>query len=173
MKGSSMATASFEHQDAVRVTLRAIVTDPALGPAVLSSPEMMLSLLSDLLPGAPRESNLLAAAAEKDLARMLRDHLASGLDTDVAVRLAASSLAASTAFTAEACQWVATELAIALELPAKPDSNFTEATAPAGNAGAGLPTLSRTTRAPDPLRARAPSPPGIPQPPDESGWLLA
>ncbi|HUZ52553.1 MAG TPA: hypothetical protein VMU94_08480 [Streptosporangiaceae bacterium] len=111
-----MAAASFEHGGEARAALRAIVSDPAYGADALSSPRIMASLLSDLLPDAPRESGLLLAAAEKNLPAVLREHVMQGLDVRTAVSLAASSLASSTAFAPEVCEWVAGELAIALGL---------------------------------------------------------
>ena len=111
-----MAVMPFEHADEVRAALRAIVADPAQGAAALSSSRVMPSLLSDLLPDAPREAGLLAAAAQRDVAGMLAEHVAQGLDIGVAVSLVASSFAGSTAFTPQACPWVTAELAIALGL---------------------------------------------------------
>ena len=100
-----MAVMPFEHADEVRAALRAIVADPAHGAAALSSSRVMPSLLSDLLPDAPREAGLLAAAAQRDVAGMLAEHVAQGLDIGVAVSLVASSFAGSTAFTPQACPW--------------------------------------------------------------------
>ncbi len=193
-----MAAISFEHADEVRAALRAIVSDPAHGPDALSSPRVIASLLSDLLPDAPRESGLLAAAVQRDVAGMLREHVAHGLNADVAVSLAASSFASSTAFTPEACQWVATELAMALGLvrsPALLDRGeagpFAEVTAAAHIPGRDLPTSSVATRYPDGPGAQpvqvpgdrqpqaprlpepVPAPAGVPQPPRDSGWRLA
>jgi hypothetical protein len=111
-----MAAVSFGHAGEVRAVLRAIVADPAHGPDALPGPRVMASLLSDLLPDAPRESGILAVAVQKDVAGILREHVAQGLAAGVAVSLAASSLAASTAFSPGACDWVAAELAVALGL---------------------------------------------------------
>ena len=111
-----MADSSFEHADEARAALRAIASDPAYGAQALSSAAIMSNLLRDFLPDAPRESGLLTAAAEKDLAGLLRQHVSQGLDVTTAIRLAAASFAASTAFTPDACEWAAAELAIALGL---------------------------------------------------------
>lgn len=111
-----MASSSFDHADDARAALRAIVSDPAHGPGALSSPKIMANLLRDFLPDATRETGLLTAAAEKDLAGLLRQHCAQGLDASTAIRLAAASFAASTAFTPEACAWASAELAVALGL---------------------------------------------------------
>src|SRR5579859_5783020 len=192
-----MAAVSFEHADEVRAALHAIVSDPAHGPQALSSPRVMASLLGDLLPDAPRESGLLAAAVQRDVAGMLREHVSSGLNAEVAVRLSASAFARSTAFTPEACQWVAAELAIALGLAMPPrlldhgePMPFEEPTADAQVPGHDLPTLSEPPQSPEPPGARpvdladrqpyaprlsgpVPLPPGVPQPPGDTGWRLA
>jgi hypothetical protein len=105
-----------EHAQDVREALRVIVSDPGHGPAALSNSQMMSNLLKDLLPDSPREKNLLVAAAEANLAGMMRDHVNQGIDGPSAVRLAAASFGASTHFTDGACSWVATELAVALGL---------------------------------------------------------
>jgi hypothetical protein len=195
-----MAAVSFEHADEVRAALRAIMADPAHGPDALSSPRVMASLLSDLLPDAPRESGLLAAAAQRDVAGMLRDHVSNGLDAEVAVSLAASSFATSTAFTPEACRWVAGELAIALGLTdparhadARDPALLAEITQVTPASVPELPTMSVARQSPDlphdvgaphhilageqpqPRRPPGPSlPPAVvPQPPRDSGWRLA
>jgi Regulator of chromosome condensation (RCC1) repeat len=49
----------------------------------------MANLLKDLLPDLPRESALLVAAAQCDLAGVLSGHLAQGLDLPTSARLAA------------------------------------------------------------------------------------
>ena len=105
-----------EHAQDVREALRVIVSDPGHGPAALSNSQMMSNLLKDLLPDSPREKNLLVAAAEANLAGMMRDHVNQGIDGPSAVRLAAASFGASTHFTDGACSWVATEFAVALGL---------------------------------------------------------
>jgi len=48
---------------------------------------------------------------------MLREHVAHGLDGAIAVSLTAATLASRTAFGPGACEWVVSELAIALGLP--------------------------------------------------------
>ena len=136
---------SREHSEQVRAALRAIVSDPDYGSAALSSPRIMSNLLKDYLPDAPREKSVLVAAAEAGLADTLRDHISSGMDAATAMRLTASSFAASTVFQPDACEWAARELAIALGLITS-DS--------AGSAGSPDVTL------PDPV----PPPPG-PVPP--------
>jgi hypothetical protein len=76
----------------------------------------MSNLLKDLLPDAPREKSILVAAAEAGLADTLRDHVSQGANPDMAVRLTASSFAATTPYPPDACAWVTDELAIALGL---------------------------------------------------------
>src|SRR5262245_45031657 len=109
-----MTRSSGDRDGAVRTALRSIVGDPQHGAAALSHPAAMSNLLKDLLPDSPRESALLVAAAQHDLAGLMRDHLAQGLDLRTASRLAAKALAERMPFTDEACEWVASELAVAL-----------------------------------------------------------
>src|SRR5216683_3311822 len=98
----------------VRRALRSIVADPQLGTAVLTDPHVMANLLKDLLPDLPRESALLVAAAQCDLASVLAGHLAQGLDLGTSSRLTAGWFAERMPFTDDACGWVVGELAIAL-----------------------------------------------------------
>lgn len=109
-----MAEMTWEHAGEAREALNAIVTDPEHGVAALSSPRTMSNLLKDLLPDAPREKNLLVAAAEAGLADTLREHVTQGMDAGTAIRLTASSFSASTALTPDACSWVTGEIAMAL-----------------------------------------------------------
>ncbi len=109
-----MAEMPWEHAAEARAALNAIVTDPEHGAQVLSSPKTMSNLLKDLLPDAPREKNLLVAAAEAGLADALREHVSQGMDPSTAIRLTASSFSASTPLTPEACSWVTSEIAAAM-----------------------------------------------------------
>ena len=109
-----MADMPWEHADEARAALNAIVTDPEHGIDALSSPRTMSNLLKDLLPDAPREKNLLVAAAEAGVADTLRGHVAEGMDPSTAIRLTASRFSASTPLTPDACSWVAGEIAVAL-----------------------------------------------------------
>lgn len=127
----SAAGGSLEHAGQAGVALRAIVSDPEHGPSALDNPQTTANLLGDLLPDAPRESGLLVAAVAAGLPGVLRGHVAHGLDPATAITLAAAGLADRTAFTADACQWVAGELAIALGLVPPPGQQPTRgATAP-------------------------------------------
>jgi hypothetical protein len=105
-------TAKFDQS--ARVALAAIVADADLGPAALSDPGALSNLLSDYLPGSPREIGLLTAAAHADVAGRLREHVAHGMDPPTAIRITAAILEARTAYPAEACMWVTGELAIAI-----------------------------------------------------------
>jgi len=111
-----MAGIGSEHARDVREAVRIVASDPDLGPATLSDAPAMPNLLKDLLPDAPREKNLLVAAAEARLAAMMLDHVYQGIDATSAIRLAAASFGANTHFTTDACDWVSTELAVALDL---------------------------------------------------------
>jgi hypothetical protein len=163
---------------------------------------MMANLLQDLLPDAPREAGILSAAAQKNVAGTLREHAERGLDPVTSVRLAAASLAATTAFTPEACRWAATEFAVAMDMldgdtavsaipPSQADSSH-PATAPAEepatamravtppgptDAGSGPITADRREPGPDPARGEAPPPAQAPQaqpaPAVPAGWPAA
>src|SRR6266571_480724 len=98
-----MAGIGSEHARDVREAVRIVASDPDLGPATLSDAPAMPNLLKDLLPDAPREKNLLVAAAEARL-----DHVDQGIDATSAIRLAAASFGANTHFTTNACDWVST-----------------------------------------------------------------
>lgn len=111
-----MAGIPSENVRDVREALRVIVSDPDLGAATLSSPQAMSNLLKDLLPDAPREKNLLIAAAEADLAGLMLDRVGQGIDAPSAIRLAAASFGENTHFSEGVCTWVASELAVALDL---------------------------------------------------------
>jgi hypothetical protein len=148
----------------VREALFIVVSDPDLGPATLSNGPAMSNLLKDLLPDAPREKNLLVAAAEAGIAATILDHASQGIDAGSAIRLAAASLAASTHFTDAACTWVATELAAALGVTSGPAAETTRL--PAGDitvsrkrddgAGpGGVQTASAAAFPPDTARAGA------------------
>lgn len=110
--------ATFEHASRYRTLLSAIVSDPALGPAVLSHPATLFSLLCEYLPDAPDETGPLLAAAQVDIPGMLRAHVAEGMSCEKAIQLAAARLAARTRFHEQACLWAVYEFALALGLVA-------------------------------------------------------
>ena len=109
-----MADLAWEHAAEARAALNAIVTDPEHGAAALSSPRTMSNLLKDLLPDAPREKNLLVAAAEAGLADSLKEHVSQGMDSSTAISLTASSFSARSPLSSDACRWVTGEIAVAL-----------------------------------------------------------
>jgi len=141
----SAVNMTWEHQSEAREALHAIVSDPGYGTPALSNAPLMANLLKDFLPDAPRERNVLIAAAEVDLASMLQAHVASGLDLHIAARLTAASFAATTAYTPETCAWAVDQLALALGLTARPhalteprpqkQAQVTEEPGPAGQYG--------------------------------------
>lgn len=148
-----MAGIPSEHARDVREALRSVASDPDLGPATLSDPAALSNLLKDLLPDAPREKNLLVAAAEAGLSAMMLDRVGQGIDARSAIRLAAASFGANTHFTPEACDWVATELAVALSLEDGIAADRTE-----------LPPGDITTaRAPETVREQVAGPQAAPQ----------
>jgi serine/threonine protein kinase len=97
-----------------RTALRAIVSHPGLGVAALSSAQAMSAALKDLLPGRPRETKVLVAAAEAGLAEALRYHVARGMDPATVRDKVARSFARHTGFRPAACQWAVDELAAVL-----------------------------------------------------------
>jgi serine/threonine protein kinase len=101
-----------------QAALRAIVANPQLGVAALSSSQAMSAALKDLLPGRPRETKVLVAAAEVGLTAALKYHTARGMDVTTARRRAARSFAKHTGFTPEACSWAVDHLTAALGLDA-------------------------------------------------------
>lgn len=165
-------TAPFEHATDVREALRAVVADRALGPEPLANAQSAANLLRDLLPDAPRETGLLLAAIAAGSPTMLREHIAQGMAGDMAISLTAAALASRTAFTLGACQWVVTELAIALCLvpgvPAVPAAQIaphppTEVRAETSAAAAQEPAIAPARRltttlpgsfGPEPVRPR-------------------
>jgi Septum formation len=111
-----MAESTFEHADEARQALHVIVSDPAYGADTLSSPQQLSNLLTDYLPDAPREVGVLIAAAQARVSESLSQHVSQGMNVSTAIRLTASSFANSTAFAPDVCEWVTSEIAIALGL---------------------------------------------------------
>jgi hypothetical protein len=109
-----MAATQFEHADQARLALRTVVAEH--GPEVLSQPGTLANLLADLLPESPRIARIFVAAAQDNIVAEIHQHTSDGMDGETAARLAASSFAAATMFTPDACVWVAGEFALALGL---------------------------------------------------------
>ncbi|MGH3149340.1 MAG: serine/threonine-protein kinase [Streptosporangiaceae bacterium] len=101
-----------------QAALRAIMANPQLGVAALSSSQAMSAALKDLLPGRPRETKVLVAAAEVGLTAALKYHTSRGMDVTTARRRAARSFAKHTGFTPEECSWAVDHLTAALGLDA-------------------------------------------------------
>jgi serine/threonine protein kinase len=99
-----------------RTALRAIVSNPDLGVAALSSVQAMSTALRDLLPGTPRETKVLVAAAEEGVAEALSYHVARGMDAATVRDKVARSFARHTGFRPAACEWAVDELAAVLGL---------------------------------------------------------
>jgi uncharacterized protein DUF4190 len=130
-----MAEMSWEHAAEARAALNAIVTDPEHGVAALSSPRTMSNLLKDLLPDAPREKNLLIAAAEAGLADTLNEHVALGMDASTAIQLTASSFSQRTPLTPDACSWVTGEIAVAMGISERNEMDAGARSQDRGSAG--------------------------------------
>ena len=99
-----------------RTALRAIVSNPDLGVAALSSAQAMSTALRDLLPDTPRETKVLVAAAEEGVAEALSYHVARGMDAATVRDKVARSFARHTGFRPAACEWAVDELAAVLGL---------------------------------------------------------
>ena len=130
-----MATQPLDVSGQARTALRAIAKD--YGSAALSNPEFMNSLLRDMIPDSPKEANILVAAADANVAGILRERAAQHVSTAAAIAQAAVTLEERTALAPDACQWAAYHLAEALDMP-KPVS----AANAAGPAFAAGPTLA-------------------------------
>jgi hypothetical protein len=128
-----MADMPWEHAAEARAALNAIVTDPEHGVAALSSPRTMSNLLKDLLPDAPREKNLLIAAADAGLAGTLSEHVAQGMDSSTAIRLTASSFSVRSPLSPDACTWVTGEIAVAMGISETNEAAFGAETAQQSN----------------------------------------
>lgn len=101
-----------------RTALRAIVSNPDLGVAALSSVQAMSTALRDLLPNTPRETKVLVAAAEEGVAEALSYHVARGMDVTTVREKVARSFVRHTGFRPAACEWAVDELAAVLGLDA-------------------------------------------------------
>jgi WD40 repeat protein len=153
----------WEHADEARAALRAILDDPSLGMAVLSSGRLVANVLEDMLPDAPRERAVLVMAAQAGLASALREYVQQGIDPATAVSLAAASLENSSPLDPGTCRWVATELAAALGLDGIQPAPGMPATATATAAAAAAAT------------AQAQAPPAAPgtEPPTRTARAFA
>jgi serine/threonine protein kinase len=101
-----------------QAALRAILANPKLGVAALSSSQAMSAALKDLLPGRPQETKVLVAAAEVGLSAALKYHTSRGMDVTTARRRAARSFAKHTGFGPDECSWAVDHLTAALGLDA-------------------------------------------------------
>jgi serine/threonine-protein kinase len=104
-----------------RAALRAIVSDPDRGIPALSSAQAMSAALNELLPGTPRETRVLVAAAEHGVAEALSYHVARGMDPGTVRDKLARSFERHTGFRPAACHWAVGELAAVLGLDSAGD----------------------------------------------------
>lgn len=154
-----MAARPWEHADRAKAALRAIMDDPDLGVAVLSSGRLAANVLEDLLPEAPRERAILVLAAQAGVAQALRDHVAQGLDDATAISLAIVSLEDNSPLDHDSCEWVVSQIAAAVGLaPTQPQTAQPRAAEPVTRL-----VLSEGLQGAATVTARAPSPPP-PQP---------
>jgi hypothetical protein len=121
----------------VRKALDAVVADG--GWRVLSDPRMLSTLMLDLLPDLAKERELLALAAEADVAGELRRYIEElHLGAGTAVQLAARGLADRKTIEPELSIWVATEYARVLGYPVRRGA-MPRSAAPRDLKGPGLP----------------------------------
>src|SRR5262249_50446343 len=98
------------------------------GQRVLSDPNALRNLVTDLLPDLPRERSLLVTGAEAGVADAMREHVdGRHIDPDTAVQLVARALSQRRAIDPAAGLWVASEYAQALGYQVRP---YTTAVAP-------------------------------------------
>lgn len=152
--------ATFGRESRSRAVLAAIVADPAFGPAALSHPATLFSLLSEYLPDAPPERALLLAAAQVDVPGAVRDYVAAGMSRGMAIQLAAARLVARTGFSDQACLWAASEFALALGLAGADQLPDSLRPVDIAAARAVEPEMAAATGAELPLSAGGPAQPG-------------
>ncbi len=109
-----MTETAPERLGAIRTALAELVDEH--GDELLSNPARISNLIKDLLPDDQQLARILVIAAEQNVASKLREHVSQGMDAATAIRLVATSFAASTMFAQQACLWVVGELAIAMGL---------------------------------------------------------
>jgi hypothetical protein len=165
-----MVTHSWDASGEARAALDAVVRD--YGTAALSSPQILVSLLKDLMPDSPRESSVLVAAAEANVAGLLQDRLAQHVSTAAAVTQAAALLEQRTALAPDACQWAAWQMAEMLGLPR--DAGPASGQAPPQPLP--QPPPQPQTQPPSPAQAQYPPQPHVAplaqtQPPASDPWL--
>ena len=114
-----MVTQAWDVNHEAHAALVVVVKEK--GITALSDPQLMLSMLRDLIPGLPKESNILVHAAEEDVAGMLRDRLAQHISTGAAVTQAAVLLEERTALAPDGCQWAVRLMAQMIGLPVAAD----------------------------------------------------
>jgi hypothetical protein len=167
-----MATQSWDVHGEAGAALAAVVKD--YGVAALSSPQMLSSLLKDLLPDLPRESSVLVAAAEADVAVLLKDRMTQHVGTGAAIAQAVHLLAERTGLGPEACQWAVRQLADTIGMPS-PEVDPSAEDFRRGEVDPGsAPTLHKE-QAPTPAAAPAPrpAPDPPPTPPGHGGRVAA
>lgn len=159
-----MAARPWEHADRATAALRAIMDDPDLGVAVLSSGRLAANVLEDLLPEAPRERAILVLAAQAGVARALRDHVTQGLDAATAISLAVVSLEDSSPLDHDSCLWVVTQIAAAIGLATEPATEPPPAAEPVRHEPATRLAVAPadSLQAAATVTAMAPSPPPVP-----------
>jgi hypothetical protein len=162
-----MATYPWDVNGEAHAALVDVVKD--YGVDALSNPQILVSLLKDLIPDLPRESNVLAAAAEVNVAGILRDRLAQHISMGAAVAQAAAMLEERTALAPQACQWAVRQMAEMIGLPVSADQSGPQPAPANRTATSPRPVREQETvlpqAAPLPVPQPAPQPWATPQPP--------
>ena len=107
-----MARHSWPEEGQAPDALRIVVKDH--GTETLSDGPKLNNVLQDLIPGMRRESSVLVAAADADIASVISARIGQRMSTAAAVAQAADYLEDRTALTTEACEWAARQMARAM-----------------------------------------------------------
>ena len=148
-----MARHSWPEEGQAPDALRIVVKDH--GTETLSDGPKLNNVLQDLIPGMRRESSVLVAAADADIASVISARIGQRMSTAAAVAQAADYLEDRTALTTEACEWAARQMARAMGVK--------------GTAPAVIRVEAPTKPAPRPV----PMTMGRGADPARSGWLKA
>ena len=131
-----MTEPPLDAQGDAREALKSAVAD--FGQLILSDARMIRSRMSDLLPDLPRERNLLAAAAEADVAGQLFQQIqVRRLDPETAVQMVSHSFSDRMSIDLASSTWVTTEYAQALGYHVRPDAPLSPPPSPPAAATVG------------------------------------
>src|SRR5215467_4154644 len=124
---------SFDASGEARRALSDIHRDH--GITGIDNETLVSALLPDLMPGTPRETNLLLAAASAGVGGLLSDRINRGVPAEAAVRDVAALLMDRNALDRGATRWVVSEYAAVIGHPVSLGSVSADPVSPAGTAG--------------------------------------